>query len=245
MKLARFSIALGVAGLLTACGDGLPVPPTAPGEFRPGVSLFHTYTLSGEVTEMTSTGATPVTFAFVRETASNRSAMTDYLGRYIITGSLRSSVTVAVSKVGFVANSVSQTITGNTQINIQLDRRPTYSLSGVISEMTPTGLAGIEGVEVYFASDLNATTYAKGEATTDDQGRYRLTGVWGADALNRIWLQKTGYAIDTNPSCEFCFRTLTITGDTVLDIQLERLSGTAFQALLTSRRAIDLQRSFR
>jgi hypothetical protein len=222
MKLARFSVALGVAGLLTACGDGLPVPPTAPAEFRPGVSLFHIFSVSGEVTEMTSAGATPVKFALVRETASNRSAKTDYHGRYVITG-LRSTVTLAVSKVGFVANSVSQTITGNTQINIQLDRRPTYSLSGVISEMTPTGLAGIEGVEVYFGSDLNNTTYAEGETMTDGQGRYRLTGVWGQDALNRIWLQKTGYAIDTDPSCEFCFRTLTISGDTVLDIRLERL----------------------
>ena len=223
MQIRGLSLTFILAGLLAACGCDQPASPGG------GSSFFQRYTLSGAVTETTSTGAAPVAGALVREAITNQSVVTDTQGRYSIAGIRPGlNVMVAVSKVGYLtAASVSRTITADTQIDFELDRRPTYVLSGVINELTPAGLVGIPGVDVYFASFVSNTENAEGSATTDSQGRYRLPGVWGQDALTAIWLIKAGYLIDEDSTCDNCYRKLTIAGDTVLDIQLERLPATA------------------
>ena len=220
MTLKQLSVAIVLAGSLAGCDQ-------APSPSPPGPAPQH-YTLSGVVSEMTTTGLAPLAGVLVQETTSYRGARTDDEGRYVIAGVLwrLATTTVSASKTGYTTGTVTQAISGDTRVDLQVERRPTYALSGVISEITATGLVPIEGVTVEFLSWVGDDNYAYGETPTDAQGRYRLPGFWsGSDVYTEIWLTKAGYRIDPqmNPSCDRCFRTLTITGDTVLDIQLERL----------------------
>lgn len=220
MPITRASFVPILAIVLAACGCGQPVSPAV-------ITVFGSYTLSGVVTETTLTGAAPLAGATVHEAITNQSAITDAQGRYSIAGIRQGlNVVVAASKSGFLTSTVTRIISADTQIDVQLNRRPTYVLSGVISEKTPAGLVGIPGVDVYFASFVSNTENAGGNTTTDDQGRYLLPGVWGQGALTLIWLDKTGYLIDEDSTCDNCYRKLTMTGDTVLDIQLERIHTT-------------------
>lgn len=221
MTIKPFLFAISMACLAVGCANSQPTGPT------PGGPL--SYTIFGVVSELTPAGLAPVAGVSVRETTGSRSATTDAEGRYsIVNVPLQStSTTISASKAGYNTSSATQQISGDTRVDIQLDRRTTYTLSGVISETTANGSAGIEGVDVYFFAWVSNDSYAEGMTTTDEKGRYRLTGLWsGADVYTGIWLTKSGYRIgvQTDPSCDGCFRTVTITGDTVLDIQLERLA---------------------
>ena len=230
MTFKQLSTSILLAGSLAACDRTSPISPGPPlGQQQahnpPAVT---TYTVSGVVSEMTATGLVPLSGVLVRETLSFHSSRTDDQGSYSIAGVPPRSAgnTISAGKTGYTTGTVTQAIGGDTRVDLQLERRPTYTLSGVISEITATGLVPIEGVTVEFLSWVGDDNYAYGETPTDAQGRYRLPGFWsGSDVYTEIWLTKAGYRIDPqmNPSCDRCFRTLTITGDTVLDIQLERL----------------------
>lgn len=226
MTIKPFLFAISMACLALGCANSPPTEPT-PGGTQGGPAP--SYTIYGVVSELTPAGRAPVVGVSVRETTGSRSAITDAEGRYsIVNVPLQStSTTISASKAGYNTSSATQQISGDTRVDIQLDRRTTYTLSGVISETTANGPAGIEGVAVYFFAYVSNDYYAEGMTTTDEKGRYRLTGLWsGADVYTDIWLTKSGYRIgvQTNPPCDNCFRTVTITGDTVLDIQLERLA---------------------
>ncbi len=83
----------------------------------------------------------------------------------------------------------------------------TSTLSGVITEMTPTGPVPVEGVDVY-------RLYRSGHqiGTTDRDGFYRIQGLYpGTEPISAI---KQGYETHT--------RTVALNGDTRLDIQLVR-----------------------
>lgn len=225
MTFKHLSAAVALAGSVVACNQSQPV---APSPIPPPVLPVSTYTLSGDVTEATPAGLVPVSGVLVKESTTSRRAVTDAEGHYSITNvpATSASTTISASKSNYTPRSVTRTINGDTRVDLQLDRRPGFTLSGVISEMMPTGLTGISGVEIVFFSYVANDNYGEGAVDTDEQGRYRLTGVWaGPDVYTGIWLRKDGYRIDPqlSPSCDGCFRTLTITGDTVLDIQLERL----------------------
>ena len=136
------------------------------------------------------------------------------------------TTTVSAGKTGYTTGTVTQAISGDTRVDLQLERRPTYTLSGVISEITATGLVPIEGVKVEFVSWVGEDNYSYGETPRTRRGAIACRGSGrGRCVHSGIWLTKAGYRIDPqeNPSCDGCFRTLTITGDTLLDIQLERL----------------------
>jgi hypothetical protein len=102
-----------------------------------------------------------------------------------------------------------------------------YTLFGVISESGPNGRVPIEGVLVeewscdvaHGGCTINRTVTAQ----TDANGYYSLPGLYpGKD--NFLWLTKPGFRIDvqTSPGCELCYRSVTITSDTRLDIELAR-----------------------
>lgn len=81
----------------------------------------------------------------------------------------------------------------------------TYTVSGVVSEATPTGQAPVEGATLHLSS-LNQY------ATTDKNGLYSLVGL-GA-GISSVWVGKDGYQSHT--------KDVTINSDTRLDIQIVR-----------------------
>jgi hypothetical protein len=225
-------VAVSLTGILTACGaDGrhsFPCP-TCP---------TPTYTLSGVITGMTPAGPVPLAGALVQESRTSSNVTTNADGFYSMTLSpVPPDNSVVATKIGYSSRTSTVTISGDTRVDIQLDPQPplgpraTYTVSGVISEITQTGLVPIEGVLVEGWSYVDNHTYSDTlSATTDRNGFYSMPGVWGGtDVYNGIWLTKAGYRIDPqmNPSCDGCFRSITVTGDMRLDLQLERLPSAA------------------
>jgi hypothetical protein len=213
------AIAVGL-GSVMACRD-----PNAP-EYL-GSSY---YRLSGVVSTMTPTGRVPI--ADARVTDGDRHVVrTKSDGSYLIVlPEMRVDLSISASKLGYVTQTSPQMIGGDTRVDFQLDSGPRYTLSGVISEFTPAGRVPIAGVVVEeYGNEDSGDDYTFGSATTDADGRYSISGlVGGPEVLNTLWLTKAGYQIDqqTNPPCDNCYRTLTVTGDIQLDIQLERLATT-------------------
>lgn len=81
----------------------------------------------------------------------------------------------------------------------------TYKLFGVVTEMTPRGLAPVEGVDV-------SRLYGSGwqNSKTDTSGFYQIQGLY--DGTNKVSVGKEGYeSKETN---------VTVTGDTRFDIEL-------------------------
>ena len=100
-------------------------------------------------------------------------------------------------------------IVGGALVISQSDVYPpgTYTLSGVVTEVTATGIVPIEGAGV---SRQNATGWQA--ATTDNSGFYKIQGLY--DRTNTVWAGKEGYR-----SFE---EQVAVHGDTQLDIQLAR-----------------------
>ena len=92
--------------------------------------------------------------------------------------------------------------------DLQLDPLDEYSLSGVVSEQTPTGLVPVEGALV--------TGSFGNPVTTDKSGFFSIPGgIYESDDYTYSFsVSKEGYQAYT--------RNLTITDDTQLDIQLVR-----------------------
>src|SRR5205814_9470986 len=132
------ALALGLAG----CGSSSPgSTPSAPSPVPQP-----TYTLSGLVFLETPTGRVHLEGARVDEANSHRSVKTGKDGLYSISGLNAVSDSVSASRWDVVTYTKTLTISGDTRLDIEL---PTYTLSGVVFERTPTGTAPIEGVEVY------------------------------------------------------------------------------------------------
>ena len=83
----------------------------------------------------------------------------------------------------------------------------TFTLSGVVTEVTPTGRAPVEGATIYRA-------YGGGwqEATSDRFGFYQIHGLYAR--TDQVSAGKDGYATSK--------ASLTVEGDTRYDIELER-----------------------
>jgi hypothetical protein len=214
--LTYLSIAIGL-GVVTGCRD-----PYAP-EYL-GSSY---YRLSGVVSTMTPAGLQPI--AGARVTDGDRHVVrTKADGSYLIVlPEVRVDLSISASKLGYVPRASPQTISGDTRVDFQLDSGPRYTLSGVITEFTPAGRVPIAGVVVEdYGSEDSGDDYSSGSATTDADGHYSISGLVGGPGVsNTLWLTKPGYQIDqqTNPPCDNCYRTLTITGDMQLDIELARI----------------------
>src|SRR5204862_5638853 len=82
---------------------------------------------------------------------------------------------------------------------------PTFTVSGVISAVTPTSSAPLEGVHMFINGH---------RATTDDQGFYSIAGVEPNSFANAVTATKPGYKVETT--------SLTISGDARVDMQLVR-----------------------
>ena len=100
-------------------------------------------------------------------------------------------------------------------------------LSGVVVETTSTGRTPVEGATIYIMTcGISNCPDVKGySVTTDAEGSYRIAGVYNGD-LNYVWISKEGYQL-INPmapgTCpDNCDRTLTVNGETRLDVELAR-----------------------
>ena len=106
--------------------------------------------------------------------------------------------------------------------------RPTFTVSGVVSTLTPTGLVPIAGVRVDFAGGAGLVTELV--TTTDTNGFYTMKGV---DATTtRVSASKAGY--------ENSSQNVTIGEDTRVDLRLTpvgtfTISGTVFELTAAGR----------
>lgn len=216
----RLTVIVSVAILLSGCG-GRSSTPTAPGPpASPSVPTV-TYTLSGTVTEMTTTGVAPVEGVRVEEQSSRRSAMTDANGVYRLSGAYGADTLVSTTKAGYVSSRKIVTISGDTQLDIRVDRIVSYVLSGEVFEMTEVGRVPIEGVGLY--CDGCGSPVGHTSVLTDAGGLYRFS--WTFNGLNPIFVGKPGYAVVdlTGTLLDREGRVqVTVNGDTRFDIQLAR-----------------------
>ena len=179
-----------------------------------------TYTLSGVVTEMTAIGLAPVEGAKVVD-ASGRSAATDRDGSYSISGLPASSRTISVTRYGYLTGTTTITMTGDTELDIRLERIETYVLSGVVFEITDAGRVPLEGVELYCDSCGSPDGHAYAYSNAD--GVYRLE--WTPNGVHALFVSKPGYEI-FDPTGTFRDAigriSATVRGDTAFDVQLVR-----------------------
>ena len=98
--------------------------------------------------------------------------------------------------------------------------RQSYTLAGLVYEMTPDGPVPVEGVRI--EGDNCEKGGCQGQnATTGVDGLYRLSLYAG---LNGIYVTRAGYAFDGPilPNCDDCIALITLNDDTRFDLRLVR-----------------------
>jgi hypothetical protein len=149
---------------------------------------------------------------------TGRSTMTDANGTYSIAGLLAKNRLLSVSRYGFVTATPSITMSGDTHVDIRLERAAAYTLSGTVFEIADAGNVPLEGVEVYCDScgspDGHTSVY------TDADGVYNLG--WAINGVHNLMAIKPGYEL-VNPAGSSAGRiSVTVNGNTRFDIQLAR-----------------------
>ena len=209
----------------TSAGCSTASIPTSP--FVTGPGPLGIYTLSGVVVAPTPSGLVPVEGARV-EMGGLRAyvggfplfAMTDATGFFSISMLSAATTSVWVFKRGYETGTWNVTIDGDTRLDFQLLAIRTYTLFGIVSEITPTGLAPVEGVEVYCDS---CGEFGHTFTYTDAKGAYSFSGVYGG--LTPLLIRKTGFQV-VDPARTLPdgtgTRNATVNGDTRFDIELVR-----------------------
>jgi len=217
VNVSRLSgLGLSLLTFVLVCGcDNPPAAPSGP------------YTLSGVVTQMTSSGRVPIRGVFVEETTIHRQAITDDNGRYKLAALPAGVATIQVSMLRFETASRSATMNGNVTIDVELQQRELFILSGFVTEETAAGLVPVAGVDVeVMVCPPQPRGSARFEgAETDANGFYSIAGM--CDGATVLYGEKTGY--DLQPTfdkpCgnegEYC-RWVTMAGNTRFDFQLSR-----------------------
>jgi hypothetical protein len=98
---------------------------------------------------------------------------------------------------------------------------PTYTLTGIVFEVTATGRVPVDGVEVYCDSCGSPTGHTF--ASTDAQGSYSFG--WAHNGVHPLLVRKAGYDVK-DPAGTFPdgtgVRNAIVNGDTRFDIELLR-----------------------
>jgi len=216
--MKRLSVVLGLAASMWAC-SGTPTAPSPP-----PVPTRPTFTLSGLVLAGTPTGLAPVEGVVVQEANLGQRATTDTNGAYSISGLYAMSNIVTASKIGYETDSRTLTISGDTRLDLRVVRRATHTLSGVISEVTTSGRAAVEGVRIEVLichTDAFGCPISSVPTTiTDRNGFYSVSGLYAG--TNYLWAIKDGYQPGPVPNCEGSCWTVEVNSDTRFDIQLVR-----------------------
>ena len=165
-------------------------------------------------------GPTPLDGVVVRDDSSGRQTTTDGSGSYSLSGLPAANRSVSASKPGYVTTRSSVVVNGDTRLDLDINRIVTYTLSGVVFEVTESGRLPIEGVSVYCDScgDPFGHTYAY----TDPDGFYRFA--WSANGATPLIVGKEGYALAGTPTVGPVegWIVATVNGDTRFDIELVR-----------------------
>jgi hypothetical protein len=227
----RLPVVVTLAVTMTACGDRHdslhPISPSvAPSN--------PTFTVSGTVVGQ---GSAPVEGVEVQ--VAGRQGTTDGNGNYTLLEVPRSYGGALALKAGYAAAREILSVTGDTRFDVQLGPRVAiYTLSGVVSEVTPTGLTPLEGARVdeYSCEEvLPAPPFFPGKGCpvlifqtviTDKQGRYSFSGLYSGKE-NSIGVSKEGFedpfgSSDGPEGPGADSQAVTIDGDTRLDVQLVR-----------------------
>lgn len=218
----RLFVVVSLAILMWACdGGGRSSIPTSPSAQPAPSAALQSYTLSGVVSERTPTGAAaPVEGVLVEETNFHQSAITDGKGAFSIAG-VSGPLSISMSKSRYFTDTLTFPA-GANYMDLRIVLIPaTYTLSGLVSEMTPDGRTPVEGVliEGYTCAPRNCHVQT---STTDRNGLYSI-GLYAGQ--NGVWVTKEGYEFDgppALPACDYCNATVTLNGDTRFDIQLVR-----------------------
>ena len=220
----RRSVVLTLAVTLTACSDSdRPLNIISPS----GTVPFPMFMVSGTVFEQVG-----VPLEGVKVQVAGRQGTTDRDGNYTLEVPRSYGAALAL-KAGYAARREILSVDGHTRFDIQLGPRiAIYTLSGVVSEVTPTGLIPLEGARVdeYSCEELlPAPPFFPGKeclvvisqtARTDKQGRYSFSGLYPGKE-NSIGVSKEGFE-DPFASSDEGYQAVTIDGDTRLDVQLVR-----------------------
>lgn len=222
----RLVVAFVLTLAVTACSGYVPTAPTPTQTRTPDP----TFTVSGMVVGQ---GSAPVEGA--RVFVAGVQGTTDGNGYYSLSGVPRSYGGVSAVKAGYAAARKILTVSGDTQFDFQLGPRVAiYTLSGVVSEETPTGLLPVEGVQVseysceavspeppFFSNSCPVLIYQT--TTTDRKGFYSFSGLY-AGKENSITPIKEGFDDPrTDPNGpEGNGQGVTINGDSRFDLHLIR-----------------------
>jgi len=217
--MKRLALILSIPFLMSACTDSISDPSD---DYAP----TPTYTLSGTVSETTAAGPTAVAGAQVKAVIAlsperTLFATTDANGFYRIPGMPAGSpASLSVDKSGYITDRRSVTLDGDMRFDIQIVRHGGYTLSGVVSEVTSTGLMPVEQVQVYCDScGPQGHTFAY----TDAEGFYSFSEVQVGG--HQLQVTKEGFRLldlsGTFPGGTE-FKNATVNGDTRFDLRLVR-----------------------
>lgn len=213
----RVLAAAALAALSCACDRGNSATPTSPS--TPAAAVTQTYTLSGTVTELASTGVdVPVEGVLVEDMSSLLSGTTDANGLFSIEG-VSGGLFLSLSKSGYVPMTRAFAA-GANNINIRIATIPmTYTLDGLAFEVTSAGRVPVQGVRIE-AYMCDTDCHGDG-ATTGEDGLYRLSLSAGQ---NSVYVYRAGYQFDGPilPNCENCIAVLPIDRNGRFDVPLVR-----------------------
>lgn len=203
----------------SACDDAARITsPTSPGPTTPSSPTLHT--LTGTVTEMTSSGPMPLEGAVVRDLGSGQESTTDGSGVYALSGLPATTRAVLASKVSYASISRTVALTADARLDFELGRIITHTLSGVVFEMTPGGRLPVAGVTLY--CDGCGSPVGHTYTESDANGQYRFE--WSPNGSTPLWVSKAGYALAGNQPLGTMpgYIVPTVEGDTRFDIELVR-----------------------
>ena len=172
---------------------------------------------------MSESGAQPVAGAVVQEIRSFISTMTDFEGRYRISGLRAGSTSVRTTKPGFTAITSSIEIDADAQLDLSLVPVVPFVISGVVFELTPSGKVPVEDVQLY--CDSCGSPIGHTFTATDAEGRYHFD--WSIAGTHVLLVSKAGYRLvypddDDGPDVDYEFVQVAVSGDTNVDIEVLR-----------------------
>lgn len=143
---------------------------------------------SGSVSGVVSDSQGVVSGADVCVVGTRMHVLTDAQGRYSLDGVCKGSQSLSVTKHGYYDNPdnpVNIEASGNVELNIQLERLPLYSVSGVVKESGTS--RPVEGAKVSLRG------YDDFTSVTDAEGRYTIENVRGEKDFNYTLRITDGY----------------------------------------------------